>query len=113
MVKIHCYTNNKIINKYLNNDNSVNIAPNLMKILPFESSRREDSNGSIFIRFGSLVIKYVRNIYKTLKINNSVNINPIVMKQLPFESSCRDDSNGGIFIRFRSLNAEIINFEVL
>ena len=87
MVKIHCYTNNKIINKYLNNDNSVNIAPNLMKIPPFESSRRDDSNGSIFIRFGSLVIKYVRNIYKTLKINNSVNINLIKMKRLLFKSS--------------------------
>ena len=113
MVKIHYYTNNKIINKSLNNNNSVNIAPNLMKIQPFESSRRDDSNGSIFIRFGLLVIKYVRNIYKTLKINNSVNINPIEMKRLSFESSRRDDSNGGIFIRFGLLDAEIINFEVL
>ena len=77
MVKIHYYTNNKIINKSLNNYNLVNIAPNLMKVPPFESSRRDDSNGSIFIRFGLLVIKYVRNIYKTLKINNSVNINLI------------------------------------
>ena len=84
-----------------------------MKILPFESSRREDSNGSIFIRFGLLAIKYVKNIYKTLKIINSVNINPIEMKRLPFESSRRVDSNGGIFIRFGLLDAEIINFEVL
>ena len=96
MVKIHYYTNNKIINKSLNNDNSVTITSNLMKIPPFESSRRDDSNGSIFIRFGSLVIKYVRNIYKTLKINHSVNINLIEIKWLPFESSRRDDSNGGI-----------------
>ena len=113
MVEIHYYTNNKIINKSLNNDNSVNIAPNLMKIPQFESSHRDDSNDSIFIRFESLVIKYVRNIYKTLKINNSVNIDLIEMERLPFESSCRDDSNGGIFIRFGLLNAEIINFEVL
>src|SRR5688500_16384952 len=113
MVEIHYYTNNKIINKYLNNNNSVNIAPNLIKIPPFESSRRDDSYGSIFIRFRSLVIKYVRNIYKTLKINNSVNINPIEMKRLPFESSRRDDLNGGIYIRYGSLDAEIINFEVL
>ena len=113
MVEIHYYTNNKIINKSLNNDNSVNIAPNLMKIPPFESSRRDYSNGSIFIGFGSLVIKYVRNIYKTLKINISVNINPIEMKRLSFESSRRDDSNGSIFIRFGLLDAEIINFDVL
>ena len=113
MVKIYYYTNNKIINKSLNNDNSVNITPNLIKISPFESSRRDDSNGSIFIRFRSLVIKCVRNIYKTLKINNSVNINLIEMKRLPFESSRRGDSNGGIFIRFELLDVKIINFKIL
>ena len=70
-------------------------------------------NSSIFIRFGLLVIKYVRNIYKNLKINNSININLIEIKQLSFKSSRWDDSNSSIFIRFESLDAEIINFEVL
>ena len=102
MVKIYYYTNNKIINKSLNNDILVNIASNLIKISPFESSHWDDSNNSNFIRFESLVIKYIRNIYKTLKFNNSVNINPIEMKRLPFESSRRDHSNGCIFIRIGS-----------
>ncbi|GBC35247.1 hypothetical protein RIR_jg36552.t1 [Rhizophagus irregularis DAOM 181602=DAOM 197198] len=53
-----------IITKISKRDNFANIAPNLMILLPLDSSHQEESNGSKFIKFGAILAKLSR--FKTL-----------------------------------------------
>ena len=100
-----------------------NINPIVINLLPFDSSRWDDSNEPKITEIWSLEPVIIKkkskylvlrefHIYKmpifTLTLNFSVNINPITMNLLPSDSSQWDDSNESKIIKIWSLEPVVI-----
>src|SRR2546429_1916069 len=88
-----------------------------MRIPPFDSSRRDESNGGIPILPRPLNAELIDKIslnrcFSTAPFDVSSNISTSSghrrMGIPPFEPACRDESNGGRFISIRPLDAKLI-----